>query len=235
MGLEPFPVGPETVTVAMTRRAACTIVCLPREFDAWPHPPANVVHAGPIVEEGPAAGWRSPWSADDTRPLVVVSMGTTYMGHAELVGRLAAGLADLDARVLILTGHELAPSEVAPSRGVVVQGYVPHAAVLPDASLVVTHAGTGTLMAAFSAGVPVVCIPLGRDQPDNARRVQELGLGMVLAPDAAASEIRRAVEKALESALLRETADRMATAIAGYSGGGLAVALLEQIAGVERG
>lgn len=230
MGLAPFPVGPDTVTIALARRAAGTIVCLPHELDAWPEPPAGVVHAGPIFEEGPAADWESPWSNDDVRPLVVVSMGTTYMGHTELLGRVAEALADLDARVLILTGHELAPSEVAVQEGVVVQSYVPHAAVLPDASLVVTHAGTGTLVAAFSAGVPVVCVPLGRDQHDNARRVEELGLGTVLAPEAAASEIRQSVENALESAALRDTAVKMAAAIDVYSGGSLAVSLLEQIA-----
>jgi UDP:flavonoid glycosyltransferase YjiC (YdhE family) len=235
MGLAPFPVGPDTVTIALTRRAAGTIVCLPHELDRWPDPPAGVVHAGPIFEEGPAADWQSPWSNDDTRPLVAVSMGTTYMGHGELLGRVAEGLSDLDARVLILTGHELAPSEVAVREGVVVEGYVPHAAVLPGASLVVTHAGTGTLMAAFSAGVPVVCIPLGRDQPDNARRVEELGLGTVLSAEATASEIRQSVENALQSASLRDAALEMAAAIDAYSGGSLALGLLERIAGSAPG
>jgi MGT family glycosyltransferase len=229
MQLPPFPVGPDTVTIALARRAARTLVCLPREFDPWPDPPAGVVHAGPIAEEAAGADWEQPWSDDDDRPLVVVSMGTTYMSHEELLGRVAEGLADLAARVLVLTGHELAPNEVAAREGVFVASYVPHAAVLPEASLVVTHAGTGTLMAAFSAGVPVVCIPLGRDQYDNARRVEELGLGTVLAPEATAWEIRQSVENALDSADLRDAAGRMAAAIDGYAGGSRAVALLEQL------
>ena len=231
MALGPLPVGPDTVTIALTRRAAGTIVSLPREFDPWANPPAGVVHAGPIAEEAPGTNWEPAWPDDDDRPLVIVSMGTTYMGHEQLLGRVAEGLADQEARILILTGHELAPDEVLAREGIVVESYVPHAAVLPMASLVVTHAGSGTLMAAFSAGVPVVCIPLGRDQHANARRVDELGLGTVLTPEATASEIRRTVENALESAALRNAAGLMAAAIDGYGGGTRAVALLEDVAG----
>jgi len=229
LGLAPLPVGPDTVTVALTRSAAGTIVTLPREFDPWPDPAAGVVHAGPIVEEAAGSDWQPPWPDNDDRPLVVVSMGTTYMGQEKLLERVAAAVSDLEARVLLLTGHELAAAEVSVRETVYVQRYLPHAAVLPKARLVVTHAGTGTLMAAFSAGVPVVCIPLGRDQGDNAHRVQELGLGTMLAPDTTASKIRRSVKKALNSAAQRETAGRMAAAIRDYHGGSRAIALLEQI------
>ena len=43
--------------------------------------------------------------------------------------------------------------------------------MLPHAALVVTHAGWQTINAALADGVPLVCVPDGRDQPDNAARV----------------------------------------------------------------
>jgi MGT family glycosyltransferase len=230
LGLEPLPDGPEAVSVALVRRAAAGLVVMPREFDPWPDPPASVVHVGPIIEEAEAPAWDSPWPAGDRRPLVVVTMGTTYMGHEQVLERIGAALADLEVRVLVLTGSELGPEEVAFAKDVEVRQFLPHSAVFPGAALVVTHAGMGTLMAAFAAGVPVLCLPLGRDQPDNAARVVELGAGAALPPDASAAEIRGAVEAALASGPLHDGAGRLAEAIRAYGGGAEAAAVLEQMA-----
>jgi UDP:flavonoid glycosyltransferase YjiC (YdhE family) len=138
-------------------------------------------------------------------------------------------LAGMDARVLVLTGSELAPGEIDPVPGVHVRRYLPHAAVLQDAALVVTHAGTGTLMASFAAGAPVICIPLGRDQDSNARRVEELGLGTVLAPTAEPDEIRAATTETLTSPPMHDAARRMADAIRAYGDGTRAIAALESL------
>ena len=61
----------------------------------------------------------------------------------------------------------------------------------------VTHAGLSTVMTALAAGVPMVCMPMGRDQPLNAQRVGTLGLGIELSPEASADAIRDAVEGVL--------------------------------------
>ena len=175
-GLQALPPGTDSVTVALVRQAAGALVVLPREYDDWPDPPARVVHVGPIAEEATPTGWDSPWPLNDDRPLIVVSMGTTYMGHEQVLGRIMRALAGMEARVLVLTGSELAPAEIDSVPGVHVRRYVPHSAVLPHAALVVTHAGTGTLMASFTGGAPVICIPLGRDQDSNARRVEDSAL-----------------------------------------------------------
>jgi MGT family glycosyltransferase len=229
IGLEPLPTGPDSVTVALARRAGASLVVMPREYDDWPDPAGNVVHVGPIIEEAPGPTWESPWPHSDNRPLIVVSMGTTYMRHEDLLGRIVLALGKLDARVLVLTGSELAPEELAFPSGVHVRGYVPHGAVLPHAGLVVTHGGMGTLMAAFSAGVPVICIPLGRDQAQNARRVEELGLGLAVRRDATPAEIREAAAEALASAALHDRARHMASTARAYDGGSIAVTLLERM------
>jgi MGT family glycosyltransferase len=117
----------------------------------------------------------------------------------------------------------------------VVRRYVPHVAVLPHAALVVTHAGTGTLMAALAHGVPLVCIPLGRDQPGNAERAAELGVGLSLPTDAQPSQIRAAVNEALQSPTLRSSCARMATAISSYGAGSRAVEELEMFLATSAG
>jgi MGT family glycosyltransferase len=227
-GLAPLQVGPESVNVALAGAAAGALVALPRELDTWDDPPPGVVHVGPLREEPPGAGFASPWPAGDARPLVVVSLGTQYMHQEEVLGRVARALGGLDARVLVLTGRELDPDELAAAGDVVLRGYVPHDAVLGEASLVVTHAGTGTLVAAFAAGVPALCLPLGRDQAANAARAAELGAALVVDRDAPEDAIREAAAAALVSADLRAAAGRLAAAIARYDDAGV-VAALERI------
>jgi MGT family glycosyltransferase len=229
LGLDPLPSSADSVTVALVWRAAAALVVLPREFDDWIEPPKNVFHVGPITTADGATDWRSPWPAEDARPLVVVTLGTTYMAHEAVLARIAQALDPAAYRVLVLTGSELAPEEVSVPEGVEVRGYVPHDAALPGATLAITHAGTGTLLAAFAAGVPVVALPLGRDQPVNARRVVELGLGRSLDPEATRAEIRALVAETLADDSIPPRVAGLAEAIRSYDRGSRAVEVLEQL------
>ncbi|CAA9410549.1 MAG: hypothetical protein AVDCRST_MAG75-2720 [uncultured Propionibacteriaceae bacterium] len=38
---------------------------------------------------------------------------------------------------------------------------------MAEASVVITHAGHGSVLKSLAAGVPLVCVPMGRDQKDN--------------------------------------------------------------------
>jgi MGT family glycosyltransferase len=184
--------------------------------------PPNVRFVGPAFE--PDGGpWTSPWRSDDDRPLVVVSLSTTYMRQEDLARRIVDALAEVPARVLVTAGPALDTSALRPGPNTVIEAYVPHRAVFPNASVVVSHAGWGTVNAALSCGVPMVCIPCGRDQPDGARRVTAAGAGVVLPKRASARRIRAAVQKALEDPELRAGARRMAVAL-GRSDGAEAAA-----------
>jgi MGT family glycosyltransferase len=156
------------------------------------------------------------------------------MHQEDLLERILRALADLRVHVLATTGPELEPEEVRAPAGVELRRFVHHAAVMPRAALVVTHAGTGTLMAAFAAGVPCVCIPLGRDQPLNAATVADLGLGLALSQDAGVDEIRAAAADALSSTALHTEAGKMRAAIAAYRGGAAALTVLEDLARAGR-
>ncbi|TDC52875.1 hypothetical protein E1281_18515 [Actinomadura sp. KC345] len=92
---------------------------------------------------------------------------------------------------------------------------MPHDAVLPEASVVITHAGHGTVSAALTHGVPMVCLPnLAADQPALAQRVAELGAGIVLDGDAATPpDIAGAVRTVLGDTAYRDNARRLAEVI----------------------
>jgi UDP:flavonoid glycosyltransferase YjiC (YdhE family) len=90
--------------------------------------------------------------------------------------------------------------------------FVPHAQVLPQAAAVVTHAGLGTVHAALAQGLPLVCLPIGRDQPDNAARVVRHGAGLRLSPNSSPAAIGDAISRVLDDPAFAVAARRMAAA-----------------------
>ena len=67
---------------------------------------------------------------------------------------------------------------------------------MPHAAAMVCHGGFGTVRAGLAAGVPLAVLPLFADQPDNARRVAELGAGIALDDGAGPWRARDAVDAA---------------------------------------
>src|SRR6266545_2165701 len=90
----------------------------------------------------------------------------------------------------------------------------PHNQLLPDAAAVVTHAGHGTVIRSLAAGAPLLCMPMGRDQNDNAARVVARGAGLRLSPKSSIKSIRNGVLEILESPRYREKAREMVKMIA---------------------
>jgi UDP:flavonoid glycosyltransferase YjiC (YdhE family) len=117
-------------------------------------------------------------------PLVYVSFGTVlgYMSHATGVFRAALdALDELPVRALLTVGRRFDPALlglVPPN--VRIEPWVDQADVLGQVGLVVCHGGSGTVLGALAAGVPLVVVPLFADQFANARRVADCGAGIVV-------------------------------------------------------
>ena len=171
-----------------------TLVLAPAELDDPVHPGA--VYCGPVPEDaGPDAGW-APLGEG---PLVAVSLGTTPMDEGPVLQRVLDAVAALPVQVLATVGDHLDPAAFSAGPNTTVSRTVRHAAVLPHAAVLVTHAGLGSVLAGLAWRVPMVCLPLGREQPVNAAAVARLGAGRVLPIDADPAAIRAAVVDALSS------------------------------------
>ena len=94
---------------------------------------------------------------------------------------------------------------------------------------VVTHAGMSTVATALAAGVPMVCVPQGRDQPLNAQRVADVGAGLHVAPDAPASELATALDTVLSNPRYRTAARDLAAATTALGNGRHAADLVEHL------
>ena len=192
--------------------------------------PDHVQYVGPQLEPSVPSGWDSPWPSSDRRPLVLVGLSTSAQGQEPLLRKLIGVLGEIEVRALVTTGPAIDPNRFDAPANVVVRSFVPHAAVMPESALVITHAGHGTVIRALAAGVPLVCIPLGRDQPDVATRVVWHGAGVKLATKVKPSVLRREIKKVLDDVSYREAARRMAKAIAEETERDLAVQELEALA-----
>lgn len=142
--------------------------------------PLSPTHYRSTVTSGPAsrAG----------RPGVYVTLGTIFAtASGDLFERLLTGLADLGMDVVATVGRRIDPADLGPQPPHVrVERFLPQGEVLPDVDLVVSHGGSGSLMATLAHGLPSLLLPLGADQPHNARRAGELGVAATL--DAATVE-----------------------------------------------
>ena len=98
-------------------------------------------------------------------------------------------------------------------------------------ALVITHAGINTVLESLSAGVPLVAVLLGNDQPGVAARIKAHGAGLVVPlRKLNSNRLRNAVEQVLQDSKYREAAGALQRAIRQLDGPGLAADLVEQAA-----
>jgi UDP:flavonoid glycosyltransferase YjiC (YdhE family) len=101
--------------------------------------------------------------------------------------------------------------------------------VLPHASLMVTHAGWQTVNAALADGVPLVCIPDSRDQPDNAARVLSVNAGVRVSKKTSPGQLRSVIASALKDQSIKQGARAMADALARNDGTTVMADALERL------
>jgi UDP:flavonoid glycosyltransferase YjiC (YdhE family) len=151
---------------------------------------------------------------DDDRPLIYATLGSVagtrtiataaYRTVIEAVG-------PLPARVLLTIGRDTDPSSLGPlPENLHVEPWVPQHDVLPHATLVVCHGGSGTAFGALAVGVPLVILPLFADQPVNARLVSDAGAGVTVSPHEPAARLRDAIRTVLGNSAYRAAAARIA-------------------------
>ena len=118
-----------------------------------------------------------------------------------------------------------------PWANVHIERFLPLGALLAHCSLVLFHGGSGTLGHVINHGLPMVIVPLGADQPENADRCAELGISRTLDPEELAPEsVRDAVIDVLRTPSYRQNVDRLRTEFERLPGVDAAVELLERLA-----
>jgi UDP:flavonoid glycosyltransferase YjiC (YdhE family) len=219
--------------VDQPRSARAALLCTSPAFDFAPDVlPPGVRYVGPQLGE---PGWAAPLPIDLAtaaagRPVVVVGFSTTFQDHAGALEQVVQALSALPVFGVVTLGDGLRPGEVAPAANVqVVQG-ASHDALMRQAALVVTHGGHGTVCRALAHRRPLLLLPHGRDQADNAVRVTARGAGLSLPPTAPAEAIRAALGRLLDEPAFAAAAARLGAAVAEDAARSPVVEALEELA-----
>ena len=152
-----------------------------------------------------------PWLELLPQPRVYATMGTVFNQPAAFEP-LLEGLGRVGAGVLLTVGRDVDPAGLGPFPATVrIERFVPQAQVLPSCSAVVSHGGSGTVLGALAHGIPLVLVPRGADQFENAARCERAGAAIVLSADAVtADSVAAAVRRVITEPGYAETAGRIA-------------------------
>jgi MGT family glycosyltransferase len=180
-------------------------------FDFPARLPANVRYVGAQLDD-PAWAEACALPGGDG-PLVLVAMSSTFQDHADSLQRVADGLGRLPVGALLTTGPAIDPEVVRAPANVTVVRSAPHSQAMQQAAVVVTHGGHGTVVKSLAAGAPLVVMPHGRDQADNATRVSMRGAGVTVKRGASPEQIANAVQAVIDAPGYRQRAGALGTTI----------------------
>jgi rhamnosyltransferase subunit B len=118
---------------------------------------------------------------ENGEPPLVFTLGTTAINDpGAFFEESVAAVGRLGQRAVFIVGqgNEKICEEI--SGEAIAVSYAPHNLVFPFARAIVHQGGIGTLSESLQAGKPMIIMPYGHDQADNAWRTSRLGVARVV-------------------------------------------------------
>jgi UDP:flavonoid glycosyltransferase YjiC (YdhE family) len=117
-------------------------------------------------------------------PPIVFTLGTfAVRAPGDFYGDSLLAARALKRRAVLLAGaSETKHLADSTSTNEYLCAYALHSQLFPQAAAIVHHGGIGTTSHALRAGKPQLVVPFFGDQPDNARRLEDLGVARTLEP-----------------------------------------------------
>jgi UDP:flavonoid glycosyltransferase YjiC (YdhE family) len=163
-------------------------------------------------------------------PLVFTlgSSAVLHAGHFYTESAKAARL--LNKRAVLLVGKDTAnrPTSLPPEIGVF--DYAPYSQLFPRAAAIVHQGGVGTTGQAMRAGRPMLVMPFGFDQQDNAYRVEKRGIAQTISRKKYSAETAAAaLRKLFDDPKVEDRAASVGAGVRGENGVESACDHLEQL------
>jgi UDP:flavonoid glycosyltransferase YjiC (YdhE family) len=157
----------------------------------------------------------SPWR-DDGTPLIYVTFGTVFNSDVAVMLMVLEGIRELPVRVVITCGPggDLGALGDQPAN-VHVAEYIPQAQLLAHCAAVISHAGSGTFLAALAHGLPQLLLPQAADQFLNATAGARSGAAIAIGPEERSAEaVRHGLSELLRDPAYRAAAERVRAEVA---------------------
>lgn len=115
----------------------------------------------------------------DDRFKIYVSLGSVFNNKPNVFRTIMAGLDQPEYQVIISAGstYNTFQKEKIPEN-VLLFPWVPQVSLLPKMDMIIGHGGNNSTNETLAAGKPLIVVPIGGEQGDNARRVEYLGAGL---------------------------------------------------------
>lgn len=193
-----------------------------KSFDIPIEPaPKNVRYTGPVLDDPDWAAsdqWENPWPDHKDRPIVVIAFSSTFQNQTKAIQNCINAIKELPVNGCVTLGPAMEDIELICPDNVVVMKSVKHSLLFPHADLVISHGGHGTIIRALASGLPIICLPMGRDQGDNAIKVELCNSGIKLSPKSSPNRIRKAIEQILSNGMYKQNALAMKEKIVSTAG-----------------
>jgi UDP:flavonoid glycosyltransferase YjiC (YdhE family) len=206
-------------------------LCIVGTFPQLEYPrdwPDSVQVVGPLFWE-PPFGDVEPPPGDE--PLVLVAPSTAQDPEHRLLRAAVAGLGDEPVRVMASWNRKplAGPLFAAPNTRLV--EWLSYSRTMRRSTLVICHAGHGTMVRSLASGRPVLAVPHSGDMAENAARADWAGVGVrlpwrLLSP----ATVRLAARRALHDPAIAARASRLAEWAAAHDGAERAADLVERLA-----
>jgi UDP:flavonoid glycosyltransferase YjiC (YdhE family) len=113
---------------------------------------------------------------------------------------------------------------------VVVRKFIPQGALLDRCQLVVCHGGSGSVLGPLHYGAPLIVIPMGADQLENAERLAAVGVAQAVSPtDLSADAVHETARTIIADETFRHNARAVGDEIATMSTAPELVPVLEAL------
>lgn len=110
---------------------------------------------------------------------IYVSLGTVFNNKPNVFRKIMAALNHPDYQVIISAGGSFAKlKESKNPENAMIFPSVPQVDLLPQIDLVIGHGGNNSTNETLAAGKPLIIMPIGGEQGDNASRIEYLGAGL---------------------------------------------------------
>jgi UDP:flavonoid glycosyltransferase YjiC (YdhE family) len=117
----------------------------------------------------------------DGEPPIVFTLGSAAVMNAGAFYTVSAEAASrLGKRAILLTGKDAGNIPPTLPEGVIAVPYAPYSELFPRCAAIVHQGGVGTTGQSLRSGRPQLVVPHGFDQPDNAYRMVQRGVGRTL-------------------------------------------------------
>ncbi|MBD7910518.1 glycosyltransferase [Clostridium cibarium] len=163
---------------------------------------------------------------------IYVSLGTVFNNKPEVFKKILNGIEKENFQVIVSAGGSYDKlMKCGFGDNILIFKRVPQLEILKKVDLVISHGGNNTINETLAAGKPIVVIPIGGEQGDNASKIEYLKVAKKInISNFSSNEVLEKVKSILDNPIYKENADRIREIISKTDGVNTSVELINWVA-----